>query len=164
MEVNCFANEKAWGTCMCIRPVSMGFQECFMHIKCSATSEKFHFLHETMRREKERVSPWWNLWAQFHMRSKLCETPIETQIEFHHATMQLNHTMRERLWDPWAYETVQLNYALRETSISYQSFTSWKPGRWNSPLRLALVKHAEEDWRIWWPVTTGVVQATTVKR
>jgi hypothetical protein len=26
---------------------------------------------------------------------KLCETPIETQIEFHHATMQLNHTMRE---------------------------------------------------------------------
>jgi hypothetical protein len=39
---------------------------------------------------------------------------------------------------PWAYETVQWNYALRETSISYQSFTSWKPGRWNSPLRLAL--------------------------
>jgi hypothetical protein len=34
---------------------------------------------------------------------------------------------RERLWDPWAYETVQWNYALRETSISYQSFTSWKP-------------------------------------
>jgi hypothetical protein len=29
------------------------------------------------------------------MRWKLCETPIETQIEFHHATMQLNHTMRE---------------------------------------------------------------------
>jgi hypothetical protein len=31
---------------------------------------------------------------------KLCETPIETQIQFHHATMQLNHTMREKLWDP----------------------------------------------------------------
>jgi hypothetical protein len=29
------------------------------------------------------------------MRWKLCETPSETQIEFHHATMQLNHTMRE---------------------------------------------------------------------
>jgi hypothetical protein len=28
--------------------------------------------------------------------------------------MQLNHTMRERLWDPWAYETVQWNYALRD--------------------------------------------------
>jgi hypothetical protein len=41
------------------------------------------------------------------MRWKLCETPIETQIEFHHAIMQLNHTMRERLWDPLAYETVQ---------------------------------------------------------
>jgi hypothetical protein len=53
-------------------------------------------------------------------------------------SMQLNHTMREGLWDPWAYETVQWNYALRETSISYQSFTSWKPGWWNSPLRLAL--------------------------
>jgi hypothetical protein len=87
-----------------------GFHECFIHIKYSATSAKFHFLHETLRREKERVSPWWNLWAQFHMRWRLCETPIETQIEFHHATMQLNHTMRERLWDPWAYETVQWNY------------------------------------------------------
>jgi hypothetical protein len=83
-----------------IRPVSMGFHDCFMHIKYSATSSKFHFLYETLRREKERVSPWWNLWAQFHMRWKLCETHIETQIEFHHATMQLNHTMRERLWDP----------------------------------------------------------------
>jgi hypothetical protein len=30
----------------------------FMHIKYSATSAKFHFLHETLRREKERVSPW----------------------------------------------------------------------------------------------------------
>jgi hypothetical protein len=125
--------------CCLIRPVSMGFHECFMHIKYSATSAKFHFLHETLRREKERVSPRWNLWAQFHMHWKLCETPIETQIEFHHATMQLNHTMRERLWDSWAYETVQWNYALRETSISYQSFTFWKPGRWNYPLRLALL-------------------------
>jgi hypothetical protein len=106
-----------------------GFHECFMHIKYNATSAKFHFLHETLRRENERVSPWWNLWAQFHMRWKLCETPIETQIEFHHAIMQLNHTMRERLWDPWAYEIVQWNYASRETSISYQSFTSWKPRR-----------------------------------
>jgi hypothetical protein len=114
------------------------FHECFKHIKYSATSAKFHFLHETLRREKERVSPWWNLWSQFHMSWKLCETPIETQIEFHHATMQLNHTMRERLWDTWAYETVQWNHALRETSISYQSFTSGKPERWNSPLRLAL--------------------------
>jgi hypothetical protein len=34
------------------------------------------------------------------MRWKLCETPIETQIAFYHTTMQLNHTMRERLWDP----------------------------------------------------------------
>jgi hypothetical protein len=41
------------------------------------------------------------------MRWKLCKTPIETQIEFHHSTMQLNHTMRERLRDPSAYETVQ---------------------------------------------------------
>jgi hypothetical protein len=40
------------------RPVSMGFHECFMHIKYSITSVKFHFLHETLRREKERVSPW----------------------------------------------------------------------------------------------------------
>jgi hypothetical protein len=40
------------------RPVSIGFHECFMHIKYSATSAKFHFLHETLRREKERVSPW----------------------------------------------------------------------------------------------------------
>jgi hypothetical protein len=39
------------------------------------------------------------------MRWKMCETPIETQIEFHHATMQLNHTTKERLWDPCAYET-----------------------------------------------------------
>jgi hypothetical protein len=73
--------------------------------------------------------------------------PIETQIEFHPATMQLNHTTRERLWDPWAYETVQWNYALRETSISYQSFTSWKPGRWNSPLRLALGRGSEPSRR-----------------
>jgi hypothetical protein len=72
-----------------------GFHKCFIHIKYSATSATFHFLHETLRRGKERVSPWWNLWAQFHMRWKLCETPIETQIEFHHATMQLNHTMGE---------------------------------------------------------------------
>jgi hypothetical protein len=35
-----------------------GFHECFMHIKYSVTSAKFHFLHETLRREKERVSPW----------------------------------------------------------------------------------------------------------
>jgi hypothetical protein len=26
----------------------MGFHECFMHIKYSATSAKFHFLHETL--------------------------------------------------------------------------------------------------------------------
>jgi hypothetical protein len=112
-----------------------------MSVSCTlntAPHQQNFTLHETLRREKERVSPWWNLWAQFHMRWKLCETPIKTQIEFHHATMQLNHKMRERLWDPWAYETVQWNYALRETSISYQSFTSWKPGRWNSSFRLAL--------------------------
>jgi hypothetical protein len=41
-----------------IRPVSMGFHECFMHIEYSATSAKFYFLHETLRREKEIVSPW----------------------------------------------------------------------------------------------------------
>jgi hypothetical protein len=35
-----------------------GFHECFIHIKYNATSAKFHFLHETLRREKERVSPW----------------------------------------------------------------------------------------------------------
>jgi hypothetical protein len=35
-----------------------GFHKCFMHIKYSAPSAKFHFLHETLRREKERVSPW----------------------------------------------------------------------------------------------------------
>jgi hypothetical protein len=36
----------------------MGFHEYFMHIKYNATSAKFHFLDETLRREKERVSPW----------------------------------------------------------------------------------------------------------
>jgi hypothetical protein len=41
-----------------VRPVSMGFYECFMHIKYSVTLAKFHFLHETLRREKEGVSPW----------------------------------------------------------------------------------------------------------
>jgi hypothetical protein len=41
-----------------VRPVSMGFHECFMHIEYNATSAKFYFLHETLRREKERVSPW----------------------------------------------------------------------------------------------------------
>jgi hypothetical protein len=41
-----------------LRPVSMGFHECFIHIKYSVTSAKFHFLHETLKREKERVSPW----------------------------------------------------------------------------------------------------------
>jgi hypothetical protein len=122
----------------------------YWHSTLGQSQWEFHgcFLHETLRREKERVSPWWNLWAQFHMRWKLCETPIKTQIEFHHATMQLNHPMREKLWDPLSLwncamklcnETMQWNYALRETSISYQSFTSWKPGRWNSPLRLDLV-------------------------
>jgi hypothetical protein len=34
-----------------------GFHECFTHIKYSATSPKFPLLHETLRREKERVSP-----------------------------------------------------------------------------------------------------------
>jgi hypothetical protein len=29
----------------------MGFHECFMHVKYSVTSAKFHFLHETFRRE-----------------------------------------------------------------------------------------------------------------
>jgi hypothetical protein len=108
-----------------------------MRIKYSATSAKFHFLHETLRREKERVSPWWNLWAQFHMSWKLCETPIETQIEFHHATMQLNHIMRERLWDPWAYETVQWNYAFREnlfrTKVSHLGNQDGETLHWDWP-------------------------------
>jgi hypothetical protein len=38
-----------------LRSASMGF---IMHTKYSATSAKFHFLHETFRREKESVSPW----------------------------------------------------------------------------------------------------------
>jgi hypothetical protein len=33
----------------CLGPVPMGFHECFIHIKYSATSTKFHFLHETLR-------------------------------------------------------------------------------------------------------------------
>jgi hypothetical protein len=114
--------------------------EGFMSVSCTLNTtlyqQNFTFCMKPLG-EKERVSPWWNLWAQFHMRWKMCETPIETQIEFHHATMQLNHTIRERSWDPWAYETVQWNYALRKTSNSYKSFTSWKPGRWNSLLRPA---------------------------
>jgi hypothetical protein len=65
-----------------------GFHECFMHIKYNATSAKFHFFIKYNATSA-------TLWAQFHMRWKPCETPIETQIEFHHATMQLNHTMRE---------------------------------------------------------------------
>jgi hypothetical protein len=46
-----------------------------MHIKYNVTSAKFHFLHETLRREKERVSPWWNLWAQFHICVGNCVKP-----------------------------------------------------------------------------------------
>jgi hypothetical protein len=30
----------------------LGFHECFIHIKYNVTSAKFHFLHETLRREK----------------------------------------------------------------------------------------------------------------
>jgi hypothetical protein len=36
-----------------LRPVSMGFHECFMHTKYSATSAKFHFLHETFRERRK---------------------------------------------------------------------------------------------------------------
>jgi hypothetical protein len=71
--------EKSTAGWWLIRPVLMGFHKCFMHIKYNTTLAKFHFfLHETLRREKERISPWWNLWAQFHMRWKLCETPLST--------------------------------------------------------------------------------------
>jgi hypothetical protein len=59
-----------------IRLGQSGFHKCFIHIKYSVTSANFHFLHETLRREKESVSPWRNLWAQFHMRWKLCGTPL----------------------------------------------------------------------------------------
>jgi hypothetical protein len=114
-----------------------GFHKCFIHIKYSATSATFHFLHETLRRGKERVSPWWNLWAQFHMRWKLCETPIETQIEFHHATMQLNHTMGEvvgrlSLWK-LCNETMHWGRHLFHTKVAHLGNRDGETLHWDWP-------------------------------
>jgi hypothetical protein len=78
---------------------------------------------------RKKVSPWWNLWALFHMHLmhwKRSEIPIETKIVCF--TMELCNKPCNERWAPWAYETVQWNYAMRETHISYQSFTSWKSG------------------------------------
>jgi hypothetical protein len=55
-----------------------GFISVSYTLNTAPHQQNFTFLHETLRREKERVSPWWNLWAQFHMRWKLCETHWDT--------------------------------------------------------------------------------------
>jgi hypothetical protein len=104
-------------------------------------SKTLLFFYETLRREKEKVSPWWNLWAPCHvhlMHWKRGAIPIETRIVCF--TMELcNKSCNEgEVVGPVSIWNRVMKLCIERDAYFISKFHILEIGRWNSPLRPAL--------------------------